>query len=101
MSEEIKKEIKKWDVEYDHKDGRKGRVEVTTEVHRSGAFDYGNNRGGVLTIMQPKGVDSLEQAYDLRYCRGDLHMAMIDEFFGKGLIRADLRVTEKYKGEDR
>lgn len=74
---------KKWRVEYSHKDGRRGTVEVTTEISESGAFDYGNRKCGLLT------VGDFEQPYDLRYIRGeDLHMAMLKNYFGEGIVKA-------------
>ena len=76
-------EKKKWLVAYSHKDGRHGTVEVTTEIGESGAFDYGNKKWGSLT------VGDFEQPYDLRYIRGeDLHMAMLKNFFGDGIVKA-------------
>ena len=75
--------MKKWVVEYDHKDGRKGTIEVTTEIAKSGAFQYGNGKSGMLT------VGDFRQGYDLRYCRRkDLDMVMIEDYFGKGLVKA-------------
>ena len=77
-------EIKKWAVEYSHKDGRKGKVHLTTEVSKSNAFEYGNGKHGTLAID-----DDQVQSYDLRYCNEeDLHMAMIKDFFGDGLVSA-------------
>lgn len=79
----MKEEIKKWLIAYDHKDGRSGTVEATTEIHKSGGFDYGNGKSGGLTI------DGYTFGYDLRYCREkNLHMVMIREYFGKGLVKA-------------
>lgn len=76
-------ETKKWSVEYSHDDGRSGTVKVTTEVGKSGAFQYGNGKSGALT------VDGFTQGYDLRYCnRKDLHMVMLEDYFGKGLVKA-------------
>lgn len=77
------KETKKWVVEYDHKDGRAGKVEATTEIMKSQGFDYGNGMCGALTI---EGYDNV---YDLRYNSDkDLHLAMIKAHFGKGLVQA-------------
>lgn len=79
----MNKEIKKWTVYYSHEDGRSGTVEVTTEVGKSGAFQYGNGKYGAIT------VGDFEQGYDLRYCtRKDLHRVMLEEYFGKGLMTA-------------
>ena len=76
-------EMKKWVIEYAHDDGRSGTIEATTEIRKSGAFDYGNGMGGALTI---NGYDNV---YDLRYCKEkDLHMVMIKDYFGKGLVKA-------------
>ena len=76
-------EIKKWVVEYDHKDGRHGTIEATTEIGKSGGFQYGNGKAGLLTI------GSFEQCYDLRYNRDkDLHMLMLKDYFGKGMVKA-------------
>ena len=76
-------ETKKWIVDYDHKDGRAGRVEATTEIMKSGGFQYGNGKSGALTI---KGYQPV--VYDLRYNHGDLHRLMLADYFGKGLVRA-------------
>ena len=75
-------ETKKWIVEYDHEDGRSGKVEVTTEIMKSGGFQYGNGKSGALI------VDGYPTGYDLRYCNGDLHMVMIRTYFGRGLVKA-------------
>lgn len=75
-------EKKIWVVEYDHKDGRAGTVRVTTEVCKSGAFEYGNGKAGLLV------TEGFKQGYDLRYCHGDLHRVMLDNYFGKGLVSA-------------
>ena len=78
------KEVKKWDVEYSHDDGRNGVVEVVTEVGKSDAFNYENGKCGALT------VGDFMQGYDLRYCREkDLHMVMLKEYFGNGLVKAE------------
>lgn len=77
------KETKRWKVAYSHKDGRSGTVEVETEVGKSGAFQYGNGKYGVLT------VGDFEQGYDLRYSSAkDLHRVMLEEYFGEGLVEA-------------
>ena len=73
---------KKWCVSYAHADGRSGQVEVVTEVMDSPAFHYGNGKMGVLKI------DLLIEPYDLRYASGDLHKLMLEEYFGKGLVKA-------------
>ena len=79
----MEKEIKKWSVEYSHEDGRSGVVAVTTEIGKSGAFQYGNGKYGVIK------VEDFEQGYDLRYCtEKDLHKVMLDDYFGKGLVKA-------------
>ena len=78
----MNRERKYWVVEYDHKDGRKGTSNVTTEVADAGAFQYGNGKAGLLT------TDGFKQGYDLRYCHGDLHKVMLDNYFGKGLVSA-------------
>lgn len=78
------KEVKKWMVEYDHADGRQGTVEVTTEICKAGGFQYGNGKGGALI------ENGYPHIYDLRYCREkDLHMVMIREYFGDGLVKAE------------
>lgn len=78
--------IKNWKVEYDHKDGRKGTLDVTTEIEKSGAFDYGNGLCGRII------VNGCDRNYDLRYCTSDdLHRVMLKEYFGRGLVSA----TEK------
>ena len=76
-------ETKKWKVEYSHSDGRSGTIEVTTEISKAGAFEYGNGKCGALII------DGYPTVYDLRYNSAkDLHMAMIKDYFGKGLVMA-------------
>lgn len=74
---------KKWQVTYDHKDGRSGVVNAETTVMDSGAFQYGNGKAGELTIN-----DAYTEYYDLRYTHGDLHRAMIEGYFGKGFVKA-------------
>ena len=76
------REVKNWRVEYSHDDGRSGTVEIITKVDESPAFHYGNGKCGVL-------VDNgNRESYDLRYCREeDLHRAMLDDYFGKGLVK--------------
>ena len=50
---------------------------------KSQGFDYGNGMCGALTI---EGYDNV---YDLRYNSDkDLHLAMIKDHFGKGLVQA-------------
>ena len=75
-------DTKRWNVQYDHKDGRSGTVEVVTEIAESGAFNYGNSKSGTLIVC------GQFNNYDLRYCGGNLHMVMIKEYFGKGLVGA-------------
>lgn len=76
-------EEKNWKVQYAHADGRSGEVEAKTEISESGAFDYGNRKSGALII------NGYPNGYDLRYCReDDLHMVMLKEYFGKGLVKA-------------
>ena len=76
-------ETKKWRVDYDHKDGRHGTVEVSTEVGETGAFKYGNGKYGAIIC------DGFEQGYDLRYSNSkDLHRVILNEFFGEGLVKA-------------
>lgn len=78
-----KNEVKRWRVEYNHRDGRNGSVEVKTEIADSGAFDYGNGKDGALFI------DGTMHTYDLRYnTEDDLHMEMIKAAFGRGLVKA-------------
>lgn len=79
----MESEVKRYEVEYDHEDGRKGTIIVTTEVQDSGATKYGNGKGGRLT---PQGCEGF--GYDLRYAHGDLHMVMIRNYFGDGLVSA-------------
>ena len=77
------KEIKNWSIEYNHNDGRNGTVEAVTEVGESGAFAYGNRKYGTLTVGE------FTQGYDLRYStEKDLHMVMLKEYFGDGLVKA-------------
>lgn len=77
---------KTWSVEYDHKDGRKGVVGVVTEVERVDGSRYGNQKYGRLSVgAQP----DYTQTYDLRYnTEKDLHMVMIRDYFGRGLVGA-------------
>lgn len=80
----MEKDIKKWKVKYDHKDGRSGEVDVITKILKSGAFDYGNGKAGELII------NDVMQGYDLRYNNEkDLHMVMIKDYFGDGLVEAE------------
>jgi len=81
MNKEMK-ETKKWRVHYAHSDGRAGAVDVVTEIGKSGAFDYGNGKCGALI------VGDFMQGYDLRYnTENDLHMVMLKDYFGKGLVK--------------
>ena len=76
-------ETKRWRVKYSHSDGRSGTVEAVTEISKSGSFTYGNGKGGALIINDYPNV------YDLRYNREhDLHMVMLKDYFGKGLVEA-------------
>lgn len=76
-------EIKKWRIKYDHHDGRAGTVEVTTEVRKLEGFQYGNGKSGALT------ENGILWGYDLRYNKEkDLHMAMLKDYFGAGMIEA-------------
>lgn len=79
-------DVKNWIVDYACKDprmeGRIGSLKVTTEISKSGAFDYGNGKSGTLT------VEGYPHTYDLRYCReNDLHMAMIESYFGENIVK--------------
>lgn len=77
-------EKKNWRVRYAHKDGRKGTVEATTEISKSGAFEYGNGKSGLLT------VGDFVQSYDLRYNHEkNLHLVMPKDYFGSGLVEAE------------
>lgn len=76
-------ERKNWVVNYSHKDGRHGTVNVMTEIDESKAFNYGNNKCGLLTVGE------FSQGYDLRYNHEkDLHMVMMRDYFGDGLVSA-------------
>ena len=76
-------DVKKWVVEFSHKDGRNGKVEVTTEVVKSGGFRYGNGKSGALTVAGYTNI------YDLRYNSAkDLHIEMLMDYFGKGIVKA-------------
>lgn len=76
-------EIRNWTIEYDHRDGRSGAVEVKTEIEEAAAFHYGNRKMGVLT------VEGQPHIYDLRYSEAeDLHREMLEAFFGDGLTNA-------------
>jgi hypothetical protein len=74
-------EVKKWNVTYSHEDGRSGTVKVVTEIQKSNSFRYGNGKAGGLTI------DGHTTVYDLRYEHGDFHRLMLDNYFGKGLVK--------------
>lgn len=76
------KMLKKWKVEYSHKDGRRGVVNAITEIEEIKGNAYGNGKAGLLT------VGDFSQGYDLRYESGDLHMVMLTDYFGCGLVRA-------------
>ena len=78
----MKNEFKSWEVTYDHKDGRSGTLKVETEVTEDKASKYGNGKSGCLRIGTTK------ELYDLRYEHGDPHKAMIESYFGTGLIEA-------------
>lgn len=81
----MEREVKKWKVEYSHDDGRSGVVEATTQVGKSGAFEYGNQKAGTLKVDG----DGYAQYYDLRYStEKDLHKAMLKNYFGNGLVKA-------------
>lgn len=70
-------------MEYIHEDGRSGSVKVVTEICKTGGFKYGNGKSGMLA------VGGTMQIYDLRYNRErDLHMVMLEDYFGKGLVKA-------------
>lgn len=74
------KDTKMWMVKYNHNDGRNGKVKVTTEIHKSADFEYGNHKTGSVT------VEGYTRYYDLRYCTAqDLHTAMVEDYFGGGL----------------
>ena len=83
-------EVKFWNVEYDHKDGRSGVVEVKTEIQDSGAFKYGNGKAGAIYVGDASIKENYESNfYDLRYNHGDLHRLMIEDWFGKGLVNVE------------
>lgn len=76
-------EMKNWNVQYSHSDGRSGSVKVTTEIYQSGAFEYGNKKAGALT------ADGYTTRYDLRYNHEkNLHAVMLKAYFGEGLVKA-------------
>ena len=76
----MKEEMKKWIVEYDHKDGRSGKIKVITAISQGSEFQYGNGKGGCIKIGDHIWV------YDLRYNKGDLHKVMLNDYFGKGIV---------------
>ena len=77
------KESKKWMVQYSHDDGRSGTVEAITEIEKMKEPYYGNGKYGALKI------DGYVNGYDLRYNREkDLHLVMLEAYFGKGLVKA-------------
>ena len=73
---------KEWLVEYNHSDGRHGTVKAITEISNIEKNIYGNGKAGLLT------VGDFSQGYDLRYEKGDLHMVMLKDYFGRGLVKA-------------
>lgn len=76
-------DTKKWRVEFNHRDGRSGEIEVITEIQKSVSFEYGNGKCGAVI------VDGYPFVYDLRYSmEKDLHMVMLKEYFGNGLVKA-------------
>ena len=83
MQTEKWSEAKRWRVEYRRFDGVSGVMEVETELTTSGCYEYGNGKAGALI------VGGYPWVYDLRYnSRPDLHMVMIEDYFGKGLVKA-------------
>lgn len=70
------KEVKNWSIEYDHGEG-KGITDAVTEV-----IDNDDRTYGTIT------VEGHTRQYDLRYTKGNLHRAMIGDFFRSGLIKA-------------
>lgn len=81
----MKEETKRWMVEYSHADGRSGVVEVATVIGKSETAKYGNRMYGGLSIVS----FGFQQSYDLRYCKEkDLHMVMLKDYFGRGLVKA-------------
>lgn len=76
-------ETKNWEIEYSHDDGRAGTVRARTEISKSEEYTYGNKKYGALRINGEPVI------YDLRYNRAkDLHLVMLQEYFGNGLVRA-------------
>lgn len=74
---------KTWLVKFDHADGRKGEIKVTTELQKAEGFQYGNGISGCLT------AGDYPRFYDLRYnTEKDLHMVMLKDYFGEGLVSA-------------
>lgn len=80
------KEIKKWLVCYDHNDGRSGKVKVITILEKVPGSLYGNQTYGSISI---NGVGTASRLYDLRYEKGDLHLLMIEDYFGAGLCSVE------------
>lgn len=77
-------EMRFWDISYDHHDGRKGVVMVETQIFTNTPEQeklYGKSCTGRLVIED----DIMDKTYDLRYTRGDRHLEMIRDWFGKGL----------------
>lgn len=87
------KDIRKWVVRSGNcRDYVVNKFDVTTVVEDSAGFQYGNGKCGVLTL------EGYTYSYDLRYCKGDLHMAMIEMYFGKNLVDAvDVTNRDRYK----
>lgn len=71
---------KKWVVEYDHKDGRKGKANAITTLCKVDDT-YGNQTYGHFE------TEHYATNYDLRYCReSDLHRVMLESYFGDGIV---------------
>lgn len=92
MKKTVEKDIRKWVVRSGNcKDYVVNSFDVTTIVEDSEGFQYGNGKCGVLTL------EGYTYSYDMRYCKGDLHMAMIEMYFGKNLVDA-VDVTNMERG---
>lgn len=75
-----------WVVSYDHHDGRSGKVPVTTTLEKVPESRYGNKTYGNICI----GDEYLtSRTYDLRYQTGNLHLLMIEDYFGTGLCSVE------------
>lgn len=80
------REIMNWIVFFDHHDGRSGKVSVSTILEKVPESRYGNKTYGSICVADD---DLSSRTYDLRYETGNLHLLMIEDFFGSGLCSVE------------